>query len=62
MKVKKGIRELLFLAKASHIFQKIIRSKLEKVRILKVRAKIRIELGYYQTSLVFHCEGSLTRS
>jgi len=60
MKVKKGIQEFLFLTKASHIFQNY--KKLEKVRILKVRAKIRIELCCYQTSLALDCEGSLTRS
>lgn len=60
MKVKKGIRGFLFLKRASYIPPPSIKNKLEKVRILKVREKIRIELYCYQTSFALDCEGSLT--
>lgn len=46
-----------FPYKNTTYFPKIIRSKLEKVRILKVRANIRVELCCYQTSLALDCEG-----
>lgn len=52
------IRGFFFFLKKSTIYfpRTLIKNSLEKVRMLKGRAKIRIELSCYQTSFALGCE------
>lgn len=60
MKVKKEtlLEDFFFFLKKSTIYfpRTSIKNSLEKVRMLKGRAKIRIELSCYQTSFALGCE------